>query len=101
MRIEEMTREQLIEICKKLPLTADGVPITPGMTVYPPCGHTTPLIEECCQPVSVDHVDCWEGSCKEEDWGENDYHETSPTKYDASDCYSTPEAAQSAAKGNP
>ncbi len=34
MRIEEMTREQLEYIVRKLPLTADGVPVVPGMTVY-------------------------------------------------------------------
>jgi hypothetical protein len=34
MQIEEMSKHQLLEIVRQLPLTADGVPITPGMTIF-------------------------------------------------------------------
>ncbi len=34
MRPEEMTREQLLEIVRRLPTTADGVPIVPGMELW-------------------------------------------------------------------
>jgi hypothetical protein len=34
MQIEEMTREQLLEIVRRLPKTADGVPIVFGGTYY-------------------------------------------------------------------
>jgi hypothetical protein len=34
MQIEEMTREQLLKIVRRLPLTADGVPVVPGMEVW-------------------------------------------------------------------
>jgi len=34
MQIEEMTREQLLEIVRRLPKTADLVPIMPGDSVF-------------------------------------------------------------------
>jgi hypothetical protein len=32
--ISDMTKDQLLEIVKRLPLTADGVPIYPGMWLH-------------------------------------------------------------------
>jgi len=34
MQIEEMTREELLEVVRRLPRMADGVPVVPGMEVY-------------------------------------------------------------------
>ncbi len=95
----EAERDALKAVVAKLPLTADGVPIVPGMTVYPPCGHNAPVVPSNYQPVVVDKVDCWEGQCKWEDWGENDYYDTGPRKYSPDQCYSTREAAIAAKSG--
>ena len=34
MKPEQMSREELLKVVKKLPLTADGVPIVPGMKLW-------------------------------------------------------------------
>lgn len=76
-----------------VPMTKDGVLVFLGMTVYPPCGHRKPLMPSCFMPEQVKGVSCWEGSCRRELYGENNYHESYPTNYPVEQCFSTLEAA--------
>jgi hypothetical protein len=90
-------RDRYKAIVDQLPKTADGVPITPGMLLWPPCGHV-PLMH---MPVHTDPVECYGKGCKGEPYyGDNDYYEPGEaTIYKPEKCYSTREAAL-AANGN-
>lgn len=39
IQIEDMTRDELLTIVRRLPKTADGVPVLAGDTIYCPNGH--------------------------------------------------------------
>lgn len=85
--------ERAEAIVAKLPKTADGVPIYPGITLYPPCGHEPFVVSS-----HFDEHTCLQGSCREEEWGENDYHDVYYKRYSVERCYSTRAAAE-AVKG--
>lgn len=81
----QATNADLRAVVSKLPKTADGVPVTPGMTVWHSpdykidAGHLRAYC--CCEK-------CWDSGCQ------GDSGSGSRRKFD--ECYSTPAAAEAA-----
>lgn len=83
--------EYLEAIVNRLPMTADGVPITFGQKVYPPCGG--PAIDASFRGGKA--VYCFHGSCRDEGCQGDS---SSGTHHEVEKCYSTREAAEAARK---
>ena len=90
LQTEGETKEELLEIVRKLPKTADGVSVTPNMDVFCPNGHKAGIVS-----LGDDIAMCIEGDC-ELTWEEDGWDVCEWSTYPLSDCYSTREAAYKA-----
>lgn len=94
MQIEEMTREELLEVVRRLPRMADGVPVVPGMKLCAILnyGGDNPIMYE------IDSAHGWSrGGDGQLYVTDKDGSSSAPLR----DCFSTREAAETAGKDKP